>query len=312
MKHLFVPLLLLTGLQAVAQQSPAKFTLDVRYLISLPDGYSTDSTGKWPLLIFLHGSGESGTNLDKVKAHGPPKLVEAGKKFPVIIVSPQSDFGGWDAGILQRLIHDLKTRYRVDADRVYMTGLSMGGYGTWEYASRFAGDLAAIVPICGGGRPEDAWKMRYLPTWCFHGGKDNVVLPSQSADMINALKPYQPGVKFTVYPDAGHDSWTEAYNSDSLWTWLLAQRRHEFKPVPVAPAILAKHAGIYVRGERDTVVITPAENSLQLQAGRGKETLKPASETVFYWMEKTPVDIIFNKEGFLFRGRLQEQYKKVK
>ncbi|WP_341839655.1 dienelactone hydrolase family protein [Chitinophaga caseinilytica] len=312
MKHLFVPLLLLIGLSAVAQQSPAKFSLDVRYLLSLPDGYDADSTRKWPLLIFLHGSGESGIDLDKVKVHGPPKLVEAGKKFPLIIVSPQSDFGGWDAGILQRLILDLKTHYRVDADRVYMTGLSMGGYGTWEYASRFAGDLAAIVPICGGGRPEDAWKMRYLPTWCFHGGKDNVVLPSQSADMINALKPFQPGVKFTVYPDAGHDSWTEAYNSDSLWTWLLAQRRHEFKPATVAPATLAKYAGVYVRSGRDTVVITPAENALQLQAGRGKELLKPASETVFYWMDKAPVDIIFNKEGFLFRGWQLEQYKKVK
>lgn len=312
MKHLFVPLLLLLGLRASAQQTPAKFSLDVRYLLALPEGYDADTTKRWPLLIFLHGSGESGLDLNKVKVHGPPKLVEQGKKLPFIVVSPQSDFGGWDAGILHRMLMDLKKNLRVDADRVYLTGLSMGGYGSWEFASRFGNELAAMVPICGGGKPEEAWKMRYVPVWCFHGAKDNVVPLSSSSRMIDALKPYQPDVKFTVYPEAGHDSWTEAYNNDSLYTWLLAQRRHRFKQVAVSPDKLAGYAGTYVRGGKDTITLTAAGNALQLKAGQHQEMLKPASETVFFWDEQAPVDIIFNKEGFLLRGWEQEQFKKVK
>ncbi|WP_298714945.1 dienelactone hydrolase family protein [Chitinophaga sp.] len=313
MKHLFVPLLLLLGLHAAAQQSPAKLTVELRYLLALPEGYDADTARRWPLLIFLHGSGESGMDLEKVKAHGPPRLIDAGKKFPFIVVSPQSDQGGWDPGMLHKLLLDLKKNHRVDAERVYMTGLSMGGFGSWEFASRYPNELAALVPICGGGQPESAWKMRYVPVWCFHGAKDNVVQLSASARMIDALKPYQPGVKFTVYPEAGHDSWTETYNNDSLYTWLLAQKRHRFQPVSVDAGKLAKLAGTYVRGgNRDTVVITPLANGLQLKAGNHQETLKPASETVFFWDERSPVDVLFNKDGFVLRARDQEQFKKVK
>ncbi len=312
MKHLFVPLLLLLGLHATAQQTPAKFSLDVRYLLALPEGYDADTTKRWPLLIFLHGSGESGLDLNKVKAHGPPKLVESGKKLPFIVVSPQSDYGGWDAGILHRLLLDLKKNMRVDPDRIYLTGLSMGGFGSWEFASRFAGELAAMAPICGGGDPADVWKMRYVPVWCFHGAKDNVVPLGSSARMVEALKPYQPGVKFTVYPEAGHDSWTEAYNNDSLYTWLLAQRRHKFQQADITEAKINAYAGTYVRNGSDTVVLKPAGKTLTLQAHQQNITLRPASETVFFWEENAPVDIQFNKEGFLLRGWEQEQFKKVK
>ncbi|WP_341836215.1 dienelactone hydrolase family protein [Chitinophaga pollutisoli] len=313
MKHLFVPLLLLLGLHASAQQSPAKLTIELRYLLALPEGYDADTSRRWPLLIFLHGSGERGMDLEKVKMHGPPKLVEAGKKYPLIVVSPQSDQGGWDPGMLHKLLLDLKKNHRVDADRVYLTGLSMGGFGSWEFASRYPNELAALAPICGGGQPETAWKMRYVPVWCFHGAKDNVVQLSASARMIDALKPYQPGVKFTVYPEAGHDSWTETYNNDSLYTWLLAQRRHRFRQVDVDAGKLGKLAGRYVRsGSNDTVVVTAIANGLQLSAGQHRESVKAASETLFFWDENAPVDMIFNKEGFLLRAWEQEQYRKVK
>lgn len=312
MKHLFVPLLLLLGLQAAAQQSPAKFSLDVRYLLALPEGYDADTSKRWPLLIFLHGSGESGSDLNKVKVHGPPKLVEAGKKFPFIVVSPQSDYGGWEPGLLRRLLMDLKKNLRVDADRVYLTGLSMGGYGSWDFAASFAGELAALVPICGGGNPAEAWKMRYVPVWCFHGAKDNVVPLSASTAMVEALKPYQPGVKFTVYPEAGHDSWTEAYNNDSLYTWLLSQRRHRFQQVELPAGKIATLGGTYVKNNQDTVVLTPDGGVLQLRSGNPTVTLRPASETVFFWEDASPVDIQFNREGFLLRGWQQEQFKKVK
>lgn len=312
MKSLFVPLLLLLGFTAAAQQTPARFSLDVRYLLSLPEGYNKDTTKQWPLLIFLHGSGESGMDLARVAAHGPPMQIAAGKKLPFIVVSPQSDFGGWDAGLLHRLLLDLKGNYRVDNDRVYMTGLSMGGYGTWEFASRYPNELAAIVPICGGGRPSDAWKMRNIPVWCFHGALDNAVPLSASVSMIEALKPYQPNIKFTIYPETGHDSWVAAYNNDSLYTWLLAQRRHRYKQVAIAPATLAKYSGTYVRNKRDTVVLTAGDGVLQMQAGQHKETLKPASDSVFFWVEQAPADVLFNKEGFMIRVREQEQFKKVK
>src|SRR5437868_3893266 len=125
-----------------AQQTAEKYVQITQYLLYLPDGYATDTAKRWPLMIFLHGSGEAGTDLNKVKAWGPPKLIEAGKKFPFIIVSPQAPPNtGWAVEVLRAMLNDLKQKYRVDNDRVYLTGLSMGGFGTWNYSEKFPDDL---------------------------------------------------------------------------------------------------------------------------------------------------------------------------
>jgi len=194
------------------------------YLLYLPPDY--DKADKpFPLVLFLHGAGETGKDLKQVKKHGPPKLAET-KDFPCIIVSPQCPAFGWDVDLLNALLDDVIAKYKVDKDRVYLTGLSMGGFGTWALAAAHPEKFAAIAPVCGGGNPADAKKLKDLPIWVFHGAKDTAVPIARSEEMVKALKDAgAERVEFTTYPDAGHDSWTATYNDDKFWEWLLKQKR---------------------------------------------------------------------------------------
>jgi predicted peptidase len=116
-------------------------------------------------------------------------------------------------------------QYAVDEERVYVTGLSMGGFGTWSLAQAHPERFAAIAPICGGGNPELAGNLRHVPVWAFHGAKDNVVPLSASQEMVDALKAIGADVKFTIYPEAYHDAWTETYENPQLYEWLLQHKR---------------------------------------------------------------------------------------
>jgi predicted peptidase len=200
----------------------------LKYLLFLPEGYEK-ADKSWPLVLLLHGSGESGNDLAKVKIHGPPKIVETKKDFPFIVVSPQSPGRGWDPAALNALLDDVEANYRLDKERVYLTGLSMGGFGTWALAAFAPNRFAALVPICGGGgNPADAPRLKHIPVWVFHGAKDRAVPLARSEAMVNALKEAGGHVKFTVYPEAGHDSWTAAYDDPQLWAWLAQQKKSEF------------------------------------------------------------------------------------
>jgi len=210
-------------------------TVTTQYLIYLPKDYEAQSKKRWPLMLFLHGAGERGTNIAKVAVHGPPKLVKQGRDFPFIIVSPQCPNGErWDNDVLLALLDEVGEKYRVDESRVYLTGLSMGGYGTWSLGLTHPERFAAIAPICGGGDPivlllADPKKVaatKSLGVWAFHGAKDPVVPPAESERMVEALK--KSGckeVELTVYPEAQHDSWTETYNNPKLYEWFLDHRR---------------------------------------------------------------------------------------
>lgn len=209
-------------------QSPQRLesTVDVQldYLLYLPENY--DDQESWPLLLFLHGAGERGDDLELVKKHGPPKLIEAGEDFPFIVVSPQCRKNVWWEPIeLTALLDQIVSKYQVDKDRIYVTGLSMGGFGTWRLAAFTPDRFAAIAPICGGG--ESYWTRRFphLPTWVFHGAKDKSVPLERSQQMVDALKKQGGEPKFTIYREAGHDSWTETYNNPEFYQWLLAQQR---------------------------------------------------------------------------------------
>lgn len=218
---------------AWADQEEKQFEKEVlikvklNYLVFLPEGYD-QCDKKWPLILFLHGSGESGKDVSLVKKHGPPKIVETKSDFPFVVVSPQSPRrGGWNPDVLKALLDDVLADYRVDRDRVYLTGLSMGGYGTWSLAAAYPDYFAAIAPVCGRGDPDDAEKLMGLPTWVFHGAKDEAVPLRHSEEMVDALKEVGADVKFTVYPDAGHDSWTETYDNPELYKWFLSHKRGE-------------------------------------------------------------------------------------
>ncbi|MGN7782868.1 prolyl oligopeptidase family serine peptidase [Niabella sp. 22666] len=288
----------LLPLQIWAQQTAEKLVQETNYLLYLPENYKNDTARKWPLVIFLHGSGESGDDLNKVKYHGPPKLVEAGRKFPFILVSPQAPPRiGWQVDVLKALLNDLKKKYKVDEDRVYMTGLSMGGFGTWNYAEKYPSDLAAIAPVCGGGDTEKAWTLRYMPVWCFHGAKDDVVLPAASISMIDAVRKYnkKAEVKFTLYPDANHNSWDVTYNNDSLYQWLLSKKRFRFNPVAVPDATLNTYVGKYADAKKDTVTLMIEEGRLLVKDGNNKILLKSSSPYNFYWQDDAIDEIEFAK-----------------
>jgi len=210
---------------------------ELRYLLYLPREYDSQGGKRWPLILFLHGAGERGTNLQRVAIHGPPSLVKQGRSFPFIIVAPQCpEDERWQNDSLLKLLEHVMAELKVDAGRVYLTGLSMGGYGTWKLALAHPEKFAAIAPICGGGEYIDALPasrtkaaaLRSLPVWAFHGAKDSVVPPEESQRMVNALK--KIGVKevnLTVYPEADHNSWAETYNNPEFYEWLLKHERRQ-------------------------------------------------------------------------------------
>ncbi len=199
--------------------------VQLKYLLYLPNGYDKDVQKPWPVLLFLHGAGERGDSLDLVKMHGPPKIVEK-KDLPFLVVSPQCPANQWwSPGILKELLDEILATYRTDINRIYLTGLSMGGFGTWNLSMEYPDMFAALAPICGGGDPSQVEKIKHIPVWVFHGAKDPVVSIERSEEMVNALKKINGNVKFTVYPEATHDSWTETYNNEKLYEWLLEQRK---------------------------------------------------------------------------------------
>lgn len=208
--------------------SQTSLSLSCRYLLALPQGYEQDSARLWPLVVFLHGAGERGDDLEMVKRHGPPKLIARGRDLGVIVASPQARAGDvWDPHLVKALTDHLSATLRVDKNRMYLTGLSMGGFGTWETALTYPSVYAAIAPICGGAgvRFLMAERIKHLPVWIFHGARDTVVEPAQSQKMYDGLKKIGGNVRLTLYPDAAHDSWTATYDSPEFWTWLLDQKR---------------------------------------------------------------------------------------
>jgi len=227
-------------------EKPAPRDVTIRYMLFVPKDY--DAQGKkWPLMLFLHGAGESSNDdLSRVKIHGPAKIVDSRPDFPFVVVTPQHPSlerykpgtkysldeihsmvdRAWDAEELMQLVDHVIRKLNIDRERVYVTGLSMGGYGTWRLAATYPERFAAAVPICGGGEPEKMAKpLARVPIWAFHGAKDPVVPLSESEKMVDAVKREAGDVQFTVYPEAQHDSWTETYNNPKLYDWFLAHKR---------------------------------------------------------------------------------------
>mgnify|MGYP002861091214 CR=1 FL=1 len=206
-------------------EAPSKEVFHLEYLLSLPEGYDQKPDQRWPLVVFLHGAGERGDQVDLVAKHGPPKRAAEGVALPFLLVSPQCPANEWwtEQPVLE-LIDHLEKTLRVDPSRIYLTGLSMGGYGTWHFATLAPHRFAAIVPICGGGVPYKMRWIQHLPVWVFHGAKDSVVPLEESSRLVEALqKGGNTKTKFTIDPEAGHDSWTKAYADNALYEWLLSQ-----------------------------------------------------------------------------------------
>ena len=203
--------------------------LDLQYALYLPNDY-LDKGEMYPLVLFLHGAGERGDNLELVKVHGIPKLIDDGHSFPFITIAPQCPGEGyWDRPEYVRslisLIKEIMKTYDVDKTRIYGTGLSMGGLGTLAIAIQEPGLFAAIIPVCGGADLKKIVRINQLPIWLFHGDADSVIPVENSLSIYDSLKPINKHVFLTIYKGVGHDSWTETYENEAIYEWLLTYRK---------------------------------------------------------------------------------------
>lgn len=221
------------------------------YRILLPENY--DSTVKYPVIFFLHGAGERGNDNQKQLVHGGKLFLkeEVRKKYPAIVVFPQCPTNNYwgnllrthdDKGkrtfdfledgppgrymvLLMELVQYVFDKYPVNKKQVYAGGLSMGGMGVFELVKRMPKTFAAAFPICGGANPATASRLKKTNWWVFHGAKDDVVPPYHSENMVEALKKAKAKVKFTLYPNANHNSWDPAFAEPELLSWLFSQKR---------------------------------------------------------------------------------------
>lgn len=206
----------------------------LRYLLYLPAAYRATAE-LWPLVLFLHGSGERGDDLSLVERHGLPRLLAQPADRPFIAIAPQCPADTrWSMHLesLAALLDEVSARERVDPARIYLTGLSLGGSGAWHLATAYPERFAALAPICGssdwlGGTTEPLCRLRDLPVWVFHGAQDQVVPLAHSQRMVEALRACGGNPRLTIYPEVGHNSWNQAYADPALERWLLQQRRGE-------------------------------------------------------------------------------------
>ena len=207
-------------------------TVSLDYLIYLPENYVQDSEAAWPLIVFLHGKGERGNDLAMIKKHGIAQITIHQRTLPFVLLAPQCPLGTWwgeQTDALDALVDDVAQQFHVDTTRVYLTGLSMGGYGTWHFATLFPHRFAAVAPICGGGShwhdyPGRVTALKDTPVWAFHGADDPVVPVSESQILVDVLQDAGGDARLTIYPNTLHDSWTKTYSNPELYTWFFAHQ----------------------------------------------------------------------------------------
>ncbi len=240
-RRMFILITLALPLLVVAQPSGAVETgflnrtaaaegQSLPYVVYVPRDYTAKR--QWPVVLFLHGAGERGDNgLAQTQVGIAPELRLHPERFPCLVVMPQAPRnGGWDGvpdDLALKALEEVVRKYHGDRGRLYLTGLSMGGFGSWTLAAGHPDLFAAVVPICGGGDPAKmAAPLKSLPIWVFHGGDDPVVPRQHSRDMVAAIKAAgNASIKYTEYPGVGHNAWDKTYADPEVIAWLFAQKR---------------------------------------------------------------------------------------
>lgn len=201
----------------------------LKYILTTPTNF--DKSEKLPLTVFLHGAGERGENLDALKRYCIPKLFTSNQDFGnlrAITLSPlcpvERTWYDYKWEVIS-LIEKIADEYNVDRDRISLSGISMGGFGTWEIAMQSPELFSAIAPVCGGGMNWRAWYVRNLPIRVFHGRRDDVVPISQSEAMVNSVKLQGGNIEFTIYDDLGHCCWDRAFEETDLVSWLINSKK---------------------------------------------------------------------------------------
>lgn len=217
-----------------------------RYTVYVPEDYTADK--QWPLIVFLHGAGERGDDNEAPRMQGIAEVIEkTPERVPAIVLIPQCPKDQiWNTrhDQLEALMATTRDEYNIDDARIYLTGLSMGGYGTWLWGALHTDTFAALIPICGGGDPHDIQKLldvgggnpygsmasrlralATVPIWAFHGAEDEAVPVDRSRFMVEEIKKRGGNVKYTEYEGVGHNSWDKAYQESDAIEWLLKQRK---------------------------------------------------------------------------------------
>ena len=214
-----------------------------------------DAEQAYPLVVFLHGMGERGSDNVSQLVNGVSEFFASDAamvRFPAVVIAPQCPDGedmneaSWSnwrdetRGITKptrlalEIVEAMREQFTIDSDRMYIGGLSMGGFGTWDVIQEYPDLFAAAFPICGGGDPEKAERIASLPLWVFHGAKDETVPPQLSRDMVRAIQEEGGHPGYSEYPDVGHDSWTNAFEEPRLLPWLFSQKRGQSDGTPDA------------------------------------------------------------------------------
>ena len=198
------------------------------YHIFYPASYQEQADKKWPLILFLHGAGERGNDLELLKLQGLPNFLRLKEDFPFLVAYPQCPRGSyWTVESLNNWLKEVLDQVNADESHIYLTGISMGGYGTWHWAAAHPEKFAAIIPVCGGGEPRKAQKLADMPIWAFHGQKDNIVPVEETLAMTTAIEAAGGKPKVTIYPDLFHDSWTKTYQNEAIYAWLLEHKKED-------------------------------------------------------------------------------------
>jgi len=250
--HIYFCLIFVLSLSFIPQKTVASGTLKkvkYNYLLHVPEDYHKDPTKTWPVIFYLHGRHASGTNLKSLERYGLPYYLTKGKKIDFIVVSPQCPWGrNWSTEDWFNPVYDeVASKLRVDDSRIYLIGMSMGGFGTWALANRMPERFAAISPMCGAGDVKWADNLSKIPTWVFHGTADSQIPISRSEVMVKALENKNADVKFSRLTNQGHDI-SKQFNNDELYEWL---KKHSLKKepfwresLPFMKPILAKRVSV--------------------------------------------------------------------
>ena len=209
-----------------SQQTDVRETL--HYYLYYPPGYHDSASEQYPLLLFLHGGGESGQDLETLKTGGPPKMLAEGHEFPFLILAPQNphEKQWWNVRAVKQLLDSVVENNRIDPARIYLTGLSRGGSACWEMAVQYPDTFAAMAVVCGMAPvPYASWIDKQLAIWVFHGTEDRVIPFSESEQMVARLREMGYDVTFTPYEGVGHNAWDRAYLTDGLFEWFTSHSR---------------------------------------------------------------------------------------
>ena len=201
---------------------------NLKYYLYYPEGYDSNPSDDFGILLFLHGGGESGGTLDDLTRSGPPKMLVEGKQFPFLVLAPQNPHKKkwWNTQALITLLDDVIAKNRIDPKRIYISGLSRGGSAAWSMVVQYPEKFAAMAVVCGmAPLPYAHWIDKSMPIWVFHGNEDEVIPVTESDAMVKRLKSMGYTVKYTRYDGVGHNSWTKAYTTEELYTWLAEQKR---------------------------------------------------------------------------------------